>query len=124
MDVEQRQRVTTLEGEYDITSPERIERKFELETDWLDFCFQPKPYYFNSPVRCFVQLYEVRDDAQGPEFLNGVGHVDLPENSSDPVWLSFSGFGYEDGAMTTPVRSCWAAIWLEGNGSSRVAVYI
>jgi hypothetical protein len=120
MDMMMRQRVSTPHTEFDIIAPERY--RDEVSPFWedtVDFCFVPKP--FNSPLRCHVKLYDV--DTQ-QELLGGYGVTDLPGNADEPVWLSFSGFGWVDEQMTRRVSAVRFEAWLEGHGHVLVRVYV
>ena len=112
--------MSTPHTEFDIIAPERYRDEVSpLPEDTVDFCFVPKP--FTSPLRCFVKLFDA--DTQ-QELLGAFGEAQLPANAGEPVWLSFSGFGWDDEQMTTRVSRVRFEAWLEGHGHVLVRVYI
>lgn len=120
MDVELRQRVSTPYTEFDIIAPEHYRDEVSpFSEDTVDFCFVPKP--FNSPLRCFVKLF---DADSGQELFCGLGENTLAANAAEPVWLSFSGFGWLDEQMTRRVSAVRYEAWLEGQGHVLVRVYV
>ena len=120
MDVEKRQRVSTPFTEFDIIAPEHHRNDVAPFTDdTVDFCFEPKP--FTSPLRCVVKLFDA--DTQ-QELFGGYGETQLAENAGEPVWLSFSGFGWVDEQMTKRVSAVRYEAWLEGSGHVLVKVFV
>ena len=120
MDVAMRQRVSTPYTEFDIIAPERYRDEVSpFPEDTVDFCFVPKP--FTSPLHCHVKLFDA--DTQ-QELFGGHGVTQLMENADEPVWLSFSGFGWVDERMTQRVSAVRFETWLEGNGHVLVRVYV
>jgi len=120
MDVAMRQRVSTPYTEFDIIAPERYRGEISpFGEDTVDFCFVPKP--FTSPLRCLVKLFDAETEQ---ELFGGLGEVPLAENAGEPVWLSFSGFGWIDERMTTRVSAVRYEAWLEGSGHVLVRVYV
>jgi hypothetical protein len=120
MDVELRQRVSTPFREFDIIAPEHhLDEVSPFTADTVDFCFVPKP--FTSPLRCIVKLFDAETSA---ELFGGYGEVELAENADEPVWLSFSGFGWVDERMTQRVSAVHYEAWLEGSGHVLVRVFV
>jgi len=120
MDVEKRQRVSTPFREFDIIAPEHhLNEVSPFSEDTVDFCFVPQP--FTSPLQCIVKLFDADTQA---ELFGGYGEVQLAENAGEPVWLSFSGFGWEDERMTRRVSAVQYEAWLEGSGHVLVRVFV
>jgi len=119
VDIEHRQRKSTPFTEFDVGYSEHVIDTVEFDEDTVDFCFQAQ--MFTDKLRCYVRLFDAETQA---ELLNGRGEVDIEENHDDPVYLSFSGFGYLDEQLTERVRSCQYEVWLEGNARVRTTIYV
>lgn len=120
MDVEYRQRVSTPFTEFDLIAPERYTDEVSpFDADTVDFCFVPKP--FTSPLTCAVKLF---DAETGQELLGGFGEVNIAEYSDEPVWVSFSGFGWVDSKLAKRVSAVKFESWLTGNGHVEVRVFV
>lgn len=105
--------------EFDIGYNEHVIDTVEFDADTIDFCFQTP--MFSEKLKCYVKLMD--SDTQS-ELLNGRGEIVIEENYDDKVYLSFSGFGYQDEEMTRRVNTCQYEVWLDGNARARVIVYI
>ena len=119
VDVQQRQRVSTPYTEFDVGYNEHIMDSVEFDGDTVDFCFQAN--MFTERLSCYVRLFDAETQA---ELLNGRGEVDIEESNDDPVYLSFSGFGYLDEQMAERVRACQYEVWLDGSARVRTTIYV
>jgi hypothetical protein len=119
VDVVERQRVSTNYTEFDIGHNEHVVDEVEFGNDTVDFCFWTP--YSHTSLRCYVRLM----DADTDEFLRmGEGELRIADDNDDRSYLSFSGFGYYDEQMTQPVSRCKYEVWLDGEGRTRVTVFV
>jgi hypothetical protein len=119
VDVMHQQRVSTPFIEFDVGYNEHVVNEVEFDGDTVDFCFWAPAS--SEDLRCYVQLTD-------PETLqvltNGTAELLIPGGDDDRRYLSFSGFGYLDEAMTTRVGNCQYEVWLDGDSHARVTVFV
>jgi hypothetical protein len=119
MDVEYRQRVSSLLTEFDITHNEIKEDEVEFANDVLDFCWIPKPD--TERMTCYVKLYDAESRA---ELTNGRAELVVEANSTERQFMSFSGFGWYDEGLTMPISRCRYEASIDGTESITVEIYV
>ncbi|MGH9243665.1 MAG: hypothetical protein ACRD29_04980 [Acidimicrobiales bacterium] len=119
MDVEYRQRVSTPFREFHITDNEHYEDEVEFDHDTVDFCWVPKPD--TARMTCYVKLFDAQTLA---ELTNANGELVVNANDTQRQWMSFSGFGWHDAAMTMPITRCRYEAWIDGTASIVVEMFV
>ncbi|MFK0238367.1 hypothetical protein [Streptomyces vinaceus] len=110
-----------IQFELEITSNEEVRGLTRFEGDLLAFRIEPRPDSAALEVR--VELRESLDGFMGSTLLGGTGSVRIADRETQPSWICFSGFGWEDERRTRPVSTCYYSLSISGDSTVRIQVW-
>jgi hypothetical protein len=121
MDVDYRTRLSRASPYrvFDITDNQHYEDEVEFSSDVVEFCWVPKPD--TERMTCHVKLFDAESRA---ELTRGEGELVIEANSTEPQYMSFSGFGWHDEGMSMPISKCRYEAWIDGTESIVVEILV